>query len=93
MAVNGVKFFSAYGHGVFRFKTVSRSTVMNYVPQVSRLHTHGFTENISDARRTDDHYLKKKFDDLVLWYERLTGMDEVRLAQNRVCLLYTSRCV
>lgn len=30
------------------------------------------------------HYLKRKFNELVAWYEQLTGMDEVRLMQNRV---------
>lgn len=30
------------------------------------------------------NYLKKKIDDLVTKYEQVTGMDEVRLAQNRV---------
>lgn len=54
------------------------------VLQCSRLHLHGPTENISDTKKGNNDYLKTKFDDLVLWYERLTGMDEVRLAQNRV---------
>lgn len=33
---------------------------------------------------TSTNYLKKKIDDLVTKYEQVTGMDEVRLAQNRV---------
>ncbi|XP_039298296.1 mitochondrial potassium channel isoform X2 [Nilaparvata lugens] len=30
------------------------------------------------------NYLKNKIDDLVVWYEQVTGLDEVRFVQNRV---------
>ncbi|RZF36160.1 hypothetical protein LSTR_LSTR013384 [Laodelphax striatellus] len=32
----------------------------------------------------EKNYLKNKIDDLVVWYEQLTGLDEVRFVQNRV---------
>lgn len=46
---------------------------------------HGQTFPISNLTlNSSTNYLKKKIDDLVAKYEQVTGMDEVRLAQNRV---------
>lgn len=71
-------------HSAFMVKRIFRNTVMRDMLQFSKLHVQQVTENVSDANKVDNHYLKRKFSDLVLWYERFTGMDEVRLAQNRV---------
>lgn len=84
MAIIGVKISSLHRHSVFKYKPIFRNKITHCVLQISRLYTQGLTENISHTSRVDNHFLKKKFDDLVLWYEQLTGMEEVRLAQNRV---------
>uniref|UniRef100_A0A0A9YWJ8 Coiled-coil domain-containing protein 51 n=1 Tax=Lygus hesperus TaxID=30085 RepID=A0A0A9YWJ8_LYGHE len=33
---------------------------------------------------SDNNFVRKKINELVVWYEQVTGMDEVRLMQNRV---------
>lgn len=40
------------------------------------------TSDIAPLARTN--YIKSKFNELVAWYEEVTGMDEVRIMQNKV---------
>uniref|UniRef100_A0A1B6LD19 Coiled-coil domain-containing protein 51 n=1 Tax=Graphocephala atropunctata TaxID=36148 RepID=A0A1B6LD19_9HEMI len=54
----------------------------NYILRGCQTHSLTSSKFIFDSSETN--FIKKKIDDLVTKYEQITGMDEVRKAQNRV---------
>lgn len=67
---NHKKIFSLYNH--------------NYRRQysINSFNSSAISNEINPSNRVN--YLKNKFNDLVAWYEEVTGMDEVRIMQNKV---------
>ncbi|KAK9508199.1 hypothetical protein O3M35_007916 [Rhynocoris fuscipes] len=61
--------FVIYGHKLCNSKEMISSSESLLGPNVAT---------------SKSNYVKGKFNDLVVWYEQLTGMDEVRMMQNRV---------
>lgn len=63
------KIFSFYSH--------------NYRHQsINSFNPNTISNEINPSNRVN--YIKNKFNDLVAWYEEVTGMDEVRIMQNKV---------
>lgn len=68
---------------------VIHSKLIVYKPKLNlnnlvKFQTHKVMIDNVTSEPKSNHYLKSKFDELVVWYEQLSGMDEVRIAQKRV---------
>ncbi|XP_067006275.1 mitochondrial potassium channel [Anabrus simplex] len=62
----------------------------SYVRKCKQVNDHRYVQTcnyagvIQSAAEKSDGFVKRKLAELVIWYEQVTGLDEVRLAQRRV---------